>query len=46
MRHPPKNSIIRRKLFDFYFAHALSFLFMFWPSLLSSVTEADYYDDA
>jgi hypothetical protein len=45
MRHPPKNSIIQRKLFDFWFARALS-LFMFWPSLLSSVTEADYYDDA
>jgi hypothetical protein len=26
MRHPPKNSIIRRNFFDFWFVRALSFL--------------------
>jgi hypothetical protein len=46
MRHPPENSIIRRKLFDFWFVRALSFLFMFRLSLLSSITEANYYDSA
>jgi len=42
MRHPSKNSINRRKLFDFWFVRVLIFHFNVQAELLSYAAEADY----